>query len=135
AELVAQEAPEMKRRAARFVEILKNPRILLDAKDVANGEAWQQRPYILVTNPDIFYYAVYNGYGRQEERTLMRQFLGGFDYLVIDEFHYYNPKQLANFLFFLAAWKHFGIFESDAKVCLLSATPNARVSHYLHSLR
>ncbi len=64
----------------------------------------------------------------------MLRFLGGFDYLVIDESHYYNPKQLANFLFFLSAWKHFGILDSLAKVCLLSATPNSHVSHYLHSL-
>jgi CRISPR-associated endonuclease/helicase Cas3 len=134
ADVVAQEAPEMKRRAAKLVEVLKNPRILPDARDGASSAASQQRPYVLVTNPDIFYYALYNGYGRREERALMRQFLDGFDYLVIDEFHYYNPKQLANFLFFLSAWKHFGIFESKAKVCLLSATPNAHVSHYLRGL-
>lgn len=136
AEVVGQSAPEMTRRAAKLVEILKNPRVL---KDVDSRAASQQRPYVLVTNPDIFYYAVYNGYGRNEERALMSQFLGGFDYLVIDEFHYYNPKQLANFLFFLSVWRHFGFFEkradrNGAKVCLLSATPNTYVRHYLHSL-
>lgn len=135
AELVAQRAPEMTRRAAKMVEVLKNPRVLADPDDVAASE---QRPYVLVTNPDIFYWAVYNGYGRNEEREMMKQFLGGFNYLVIDEFHYYNPKQLANFLFFLSVWRHYGFFENGdgngAKVCLLSATPNARVWRYLHGL-
>lgn len=135
AELISEAAPEMTRRAAKMVEVLKNPRVLPDAN---GGAANEQRPYVLVTNPDIFYYAVYNGYGRNEERELMKQFLGNFNYLVIDEFHYYNPKQLANFLFFLSVWRHYGFFEnggeSGAKVCLLSATPNARVRDYLHSL-
>ncbi len=128
---IAEIAPGMTRRAAKLVEVLKNPRVL---RDVNEQEAIQQRPYVLVTNPDIFYYAVYNGYGRHEERPLITQFLGGFDYLVIDELHYYNPKQLANFLFFLTAWKHFGIFQSNAKVCLLSATPNSHVWQYLRNL-
>ncbi len=132
ARAIAETAPEMRRRAAKLVEVLKNPRVLPDTDN--NIISNQQIPYILVTNPDIYYYAVYNGYGRLEERTLMKQFLGGFDYLVIDEFHYYNPKQLANFLFFLSTWRHFGLFESGAKVCLLSATPNAHVSRYLRQL-
>lgn len=131
AEAIAQSSPDITRRAAKMVEVLRDPRSLEDASGQA---ASPQRPYILVTNPDIFYYAVFNGYGRNEERGLMRAFLERFSYLVIDEFHYYNPKQLANFLFFLAVWRHYGFFKDGAKVCLLSATPGARVREYLRGL-
>lgn len=121
----------LKRRAAKLESVLRDPRVLEDA----NGQpARPQQPYILVTNPDIFYQAIFRGYGRFEEREVMKQFITKFAYVVIDEFHYYNPKQVANFLFFFNLWKEFGYFATDAKVCLLSATPSRDIWRYLGSL-
>ncbi len=128
---IAQIASGKPRRSAALEKLLDDPRRLEDT----NGQpARPQQPYILVTNPDLFYYAVFQGYGRLEERSVMKQFITKFRYIVIDEFHYYNPKQLANFLFFLKLWQKFGYFEAGAKVCLLSATPNQEVHGYLQSL-
>ncbi|MCB0068926.1 MAG: type I-D CRISPR-associated helicase Cas3', partial [Caldilineaceae bacterium] len=61
-----------------------------------------RKPLILVVNPDIFYYALYFRYGAHDQRNVFERFLTAFDYIVIDEFHYYDYKQLANFLFAFA---------------------------------
>ncbi|MCP4418493.1 MAG: type I-D CRISPR-associated helicase Cas3', partial [Chloroflexi bacterium] len=97
-------------------------------------EDTHRRPLILVTNPDIYYYALFDQYGTHDQRNLFEDFMMRFDYIVIDEFHYYDSKQLANFLFVLAMYDQFGYFE-DAyhrrKICLLSATPTGYVRDYL----
>ncbi|MCA9998455.1 MAG: type I-D CRISPR-associated helicase Cas3', partial [Anaerolineales bacterium] len=94
----------------------------------------RRRPLILVTNPDIYYYALFDQYGQNDQRNLFEDFMLRFDYIVIDEFHYYDSKQLANFLFVLAMYDQFGYF-GDAyhqrKICLLSATPTGYVRDYL----
>lgn len=59
----------------------------------------RRQPLILVVNPDIFYYALYFRYGAHDRRNVFERFLTAFDYIVVDEFHYYDYKQLANFLF------------------------------------
>jgi CRISPR-associated helicase Cas3 len=83
-----------------------------------------RKPIAVVTNPDIFYYALYfAAYNRLDRRNLFERFLLRFDYVVIDEFHYYSPKQLACFLFFFALCKEWGYFEHGRRICLLSATP------------
>ncbi len=128
---IAQVAQGLSRRSAKLEALLQEPRML---EDVRGYQPKTQQPYVLVTNPDIFYAAVFCRYGPNEVRLLLKRFLGGFDYLVIDEFHYYNPKQLANFLFFLTFWGEYGYFESGAKVCLLSATPSDQVRSYLGKL-
>jgi CRISPR-associated endonuclease/helicase Cas3 len=129
---IAKVAQGLSRRAAKLEALLKEPRMIAD---VRGYQPKVQQPYVLVTNPDIFYAAVFCRYGRNEVRPLLKTFLGGFDYLVIDEFHYYNPKQLANFLFFLTFWGEYGYFASGAKVCLLSATPSSQVRSYLEHLK
>jgi CRISPR-associated endonuclease/helicase Cas3 len=131
AEQISQVDPHVKRRAAKLERVLRDPRSL---EDVNGQVARPQQPYILVTNPDIFYQAVFRGYGRNEEREVMKQFIAYFNYVIIDEFHYYNPKQTANFLFFFKLWEKFGYFANGAKVCLLSATPNRHIQRYLGSL-
>lgn len=128
AQQLAPETPGMPRRASKLMAILEDPRIL----DTEPGAAWCH--YVLVTNPDIFYQAIFPGYGRNEERSVMKVVLSGFDYLVVDEFHYYHPKQIATFLFFLSFWRQFGIFDDGAKACLLSATPSEEVLRYLRDL-
>ncbi|NOZ71534.1 MAG: type I-D CRISPR-associated helicase Cas3', partial [Chloroflexi bacterium] len=95
----------------------------------------RRKPIILVVNPDIFYYAIFARYHQHDQRNLMEDFILRFDYVVIDEFHYYDSKQLANFLFVLALFDQFGYFDvSDRRVCLLSATPLPYVSEYLDRL-
>lgn len=114
------------RRGDRLVGLLKDPRHAL------GGD--QRRPIVVVSNPDIFYYALYFRYNRHDRRPLFREFLAGFRYIVVDEFHYYNAKQLANFLFFLALSRDYGYFEHGRQVCLLSATPTREVRTYLERL-
>jgi CRISPR-associated endonuclease/helicase Cas3 len=95
----------------------------------------QRRPIILVVNPDIFYYALYFRYGAHDRRNVFERFLTAFDYVVVDEFHYYDSKQLANFLFAFALFDQFGYFDVyERKVCLLSATPTEQVKDYLNRL-
>jgi len=90
-----------------------------------------KRPIVLVVNPDIFYYALYFRYARHDQRNVFQKILSAFDYIVIDEFHYYDSKQLANFLFFFIISQEFGYFEEGRRICLLSATPNPHVEDYL----
>lgn len=93
------------------------------------------RPMIIVTNPDIFYYAMYYHYGPHDQRNVFGEFVRRFDYVVVDEFHYYNNKQLINFLFAFALFKEWGYFEyAGRRVCLLSATPRENVLKYLYEL-
>ncbi len=96
-----------------------------------------RRPLILVTNPDIYYYAIFDQYGQHDQRNLFEDFMLRFDYIVIDEFHYYDSKQLANFLFVLAMYDQFGYFKDayhQRKICLLSATPTSHVRRYLDNI-
>lgn len=96
--------------------------------------ARERKPAIVVINPDIYYYAMFFRYHGYDRRNVFTQFLTRFDYIVIDEFHYYDPKQLANFLFFFALFDEFNYFAEGRKVCLLSATPTGQVVEYLERL-
>lgn len=97
--------------------------------------AVRRQPIILVVNPDIFYYALYFRYGAHDRRNVFERFLTAFDYIVVDEFHYYDAKQLANFLFAFALFDQFGYFAArERKVCLLSATPAQTVVTYLNRI-
>lgn len=96
-----------------------------------------RRPLILVTNPDIYYYALFDQYGQNDQRNLFEDFMLRFDYIIIDEFHYYDSKQLANFLFVLAMYDQFGYFKDayhQRKICLLSATPTGHIRRYLDAI-
>ena len=98
-------------------------------------EMTRRAPLILVTNPDIFYLCFYGVYSKLDTANLFRHFLQDFNYIVIDEFHYYNAKQLANFLMFFILSKKFGYFDNNRrKVCLLSATPDEKVLTYLDTI-
>ena len=99
-------------------------------------DGWDGRkPIVAVTNPDIFYYALYYAaYNPHDARNLFQQFLTRFDYVIVDEFHYYSAKQLANFLFFFAICREWGYFATGRRVCLLSATPEPTVREYLDRL-
>ena len=93
----------------------------------------ERQPFIMVTNPDIFYLALFFQYSGNDQRNLFDRFISRFHYLVIDEFHYYDNKQFANFLFFFALWKKWEYLK-ERRICLLSATPRANVLAYLDRL-
>jgi CRISPR-associated endonuclease/helicase Cas3 len=88
-------------------------------------------PFVVVVNPDIFHYMVFSRYAEHDRRNLFEDALKTFWYIVIDEFHYYDEKQLVSFLAFLSLWQEWGYFAEGRKVCLLSATPNPEVEAYL----
>jgi len=81
------------------------------------------RPLLLVTNPDIFYYAAFFQYGSKDRTNIASQFYSGFSTIIFDEFHLYDAKQLVSLLFYLALSKVFGYFEQGRKIVLLTATP------------
>uniref|UniRef100_UPI0033417C79 type I-D CRISPR-associated helicase Cas3' n=1 Tax=Prochlorothrix hollandica TaxID=1223 RepID=UPI0033417C79 len=81
------------------------------------------QPVLLVTNPDIFYYATFFAYGRLDRTNIASEFYSGFSTLIFDEFHLYNAKQLVSLLFYLALSQVFGYFDHNRKVVLLTATP------------
>ncbi|MBE3560980.1 MAG: type I-D CRISPR-associated helicase Cas3' [Ktedonobacteraceae bacterium] len=95
-----------------------------------------KRATIFVVNPDIFYYAIYSCYNSFDRAPLFNDFFR-MNYIIIDEFHYYNPKQFAAFLFFMKLSKERGYIESIKKqrqFCILTATPDPRVTQYLRQL-
>ena len=109
---------------------VRNPRKLHEIIEYPNTTG--QKKLILVTNPDIFYLCFYNLYNKKDSANLFRDFLVKFNYIVIDEFHYYDAKQLANFLMFFIFSKEYGYFKkAGRKICLLSATPDDELFKYL----
>jgi CRISPR-associated endonuclease/helicase Cas3 len=80
-------------------------------------------PLLLVTNPDIFYYAAFFQYGPKDRSNIASEFYSGFSTIIFDEFHLYDAKQLVSLLFYLALSKVFGYFEHGRKIVLLTATP------------
>ncbi len=114
----------------RLRRLIRNP--LEFAKQLElDTTGYTKKSVVLVVNPDIFYYGLYFSYASKDRRNVFQEFLTSFDYIVIDEFHYYNIKQLANFLFFFVICEQFGYFDGTRKVCLLSATPNENVLEFL----
>ncbi|PID85235.1 MAG: type I-D CRISPR-associated helicase Cas3' [Chloroflexi bacterium] len=109
-------------------------RLIRNYREYFPGE-YQLQGAIFVVNPDIFYYALMFQYTAHDQRNLFQSFLTHFRYIIIDEFHYYDQKQLAFFLFFFAISKKMGYFDrAGRKICLLSATPNACVIDYFNQL-
>ena len=115
------------RNPRKLHELIQNPRDYFP-------ELPRRAPLILVTNPDIFYLCFYTVYSPLDSANLFRNFLVEFSYIVIDEFHYYNAKQLANFLMFFILSKEYGYFDKGRKICLLSATPDEKVLIYLERI-
>jgi CRISPR-associated endonuclease/helicase Cas3 len=119
------------RQGERLVRLLRNPYEFAAELGLDRGSA-RTTSLILVTNPDLFYYAFYWQFAASDQRNLFAAFVTSFRYVVIDEFHYYTSKQLANFLLFIILSREFGYFTSnERRFCLLSATPSAEVTLYL----
>jgi len=118
------------RNGEKLYRLLQNPLEFYRQLDISAGDQ-RSLPFIIVVNPDIFHYMLFFRYGSHDQRNLFIAALQTFWYVVIDEFHYYDEKQLVSFLCFLTFWQELGYFEQGRKVCLLSATPNAQVESYL----
>jgi CRISPR-associated endonuclease/helicase Cas3 len=116
------------RHGAALHYLLQNPRRV--------DEDSSKKATLFVVNPDIFYYAFYFLYARNDRIPLFQDIFTLCNYIIIDEFHYYNPKQFANFLFFMSLSKHYGFIGGATKrqFCLLTATPGLQVEQYLERL-
>ncbi len=105
-----------KRPGEKIYNVLREPATLFP-------ECGGGRPILLVTNPDIFYYAAFFQYGSLDRSNIASAFYSSFATVIFDEFHLYNAKQLVSLLFYLALSKIFHYFEAGRKIVLLTATP------------
>lgn len=121
------------RSGEKLYRLLQNPLEFYRELGIASDDQ-RSLPYIIVVNPDIFHYMLFFRYGNHDQRNLFIAALQTFWYVVVDEFHYYDEKQLVSFLCFLTFWQEFGYFDQGRKVCILSATPNPQVEAYLTAL-
>ncbi len=123
------------RRGEAFHNLLRNPRDPLIAPHLGpENFADKRRPVVIVTNPDLFYYALSGRYQPLDRRNLTTEFIGKFRYVIVDEFHYYTPKQAAAFFLYIALLAKFGFFEGGARMSFLTATPEDSVSLFFRNL-
>ncbi len=106
------------RPGEKIYNLLRNPAILFP-------EIGAHRPVLLVTNPDIFYYATFFAYKRLDRINIASQFYSSFATVIFDEFHLYDAKQLVGLLFYLALSHEFGFFKNGRRAVLLTATPES----------
>jgi CRISPR-associated endonuclease/helicase Cas3 len=104
------------RTGEKLYNLIRNPASIFP-------EVGGNRPLLLVTNPDIFYYATFFRYNRLDQSNLAYTFLTQFGTIIFDEFHLYDAKQLVGLLFYLVYLHEFGFFKQGVKVILLTATP------------
>jgi CRISPR-associated endonuclease/helicase Cas3 len=83
----------------------------------------KDQPILLVTNPDIFYYATFFAYNRLDKSNIASEFYSSFSTVIFDEFHLYDAKQLVSLFFYMALSQVFGYFNHNRKIALLTATP------------
>ncbi|MCW6035627.1 type I-D CRISPR-associated helicase Cas3' [Spirulina subsalsa FACHB-351] len=91
-------------------------------------------PTLLVTNPDIFYYATFFAYNKLDKTNIASEFYSSFSTIIFDEFHLYDAKQLVGLLFYLTLSQVFGYFQHNRKIVLLTATPEAACQAALKNL-
>lgn len=116
-----------KRSGEKLYNVLRNPATIFP-------EVGANRPILLVTNPDIFYYATFFAYNNLDRDNIATSFYTKFATVIFDEFHLYDAKQLVGLLFYLAYYHIFGFFKNQRKVVLLTATPEPACEAALQSL-
>ncbi|WP_293338482.1 type I-D CRISPR-associated helicase Cas3' [Microcoleus sp. CAWBG58] len=104
------------RPGEKLYNVLRNPATVF-------SDVGANQPIILVTNPDIFYYATFFAYNKLDRTNIASAFYQKFGTVIFDEFHLYDAKQLVSLLFYLAYSYVFGFFEYGRRVVLLTATP------------
>ncbi|MFP4320788.1 MAG: type I-D CRISPR-associated helicase Cas3', partial [Phormidium sp.] len=117
-----------KRSGEKLYNVLREPSILFP-------ECGGGRPLLLVTNPDIFYYAAFFQYNPLDRSNLASVFYSSFATVIFDEFHLYDAKQLVSLLFYLVVSHVFGYFQNNRKVVLLTATPEPACDEALKVLQ
>jgi CRISPR-associated endonuclease/helicase Cas3 len=116
------------RPGEKIYNLLRNPATIFP-------EVGGNRPVLLVTNPDIFYYATFFAYQRLDRVNIASQFYSSFATVIFDEFHLYDAKQLVGLLFYLALSHEFGFFNHGRRAILLTATPEPACDAALSSLK
>ena len=116
------------RPGEKIYNLLRNPATIFP-------EVGGDRPVLLVTNPDIFYYATFFAYQRLDRVNIASQFYSSFATVIFDEFHLYDAKQLVGLLFYLALSHEFGFFNNGRRAILLTATPEPACDAALSSLK
>lgn len=129
------EKVEISRRGEILYRLLTNPQNVDFASILEISDLDKKRPFIIITNPDIFYYAITYNYNNHDKRNIFHAIFSTFFYIIIDEFHYYNPKQLCCFLFFISLSLKFGHFRNGKKITILTATPLPQVRKYFERLQ
>ncbi len=116
-----------RRPGEKLYNVLRNPATIFP-------EAGGNRPILLVTNPDIFYYATFFAYNKLDKGNIANSFYTKFATVIFDEFHLYDAKQLVGLLFYLAYFHIFDFFKHGRRVVLLTATPEPACELALQSL-
>ena len=116
-----------KRSGEKLYNVLRNPATVF-------SEIQANQPILLVTNPDIFYYATFFAYNRLDRDNVAATFYNKFATVIFDEFHLYDAKQLVGLLFYLALSQVFGFFQNGRRVVLLTATPEPACERALEVL-
>ena len=112
----------------KLYNLLRNPATIFP-------EIREKQPVLLVTNPDIFYYATFFAYNRLDKDNIASQFYNKFSTVIFDEFHLYSAKQLVSLFFYLALSHVFGYFKHNRKIVLLTATPEPACNQALRLLQ
>jgi CRISPR-associated endonuclease/helicase Cas3 len=107
--------PVGRRSGEKLYNVLREPATLFPE--------CRNRPILLITNPDIFYYAAFFQYNPTDRSNVASEFYGSFSTVIFDEFHLYDAKQLVSLFFYLALSQDFRYFQYNRKVVLLTATP------------
>ncbi|MTJ09711.1 MULTISPECIES: type I-D CRISPR-associated helicase Cas3' [unclassified Anabaena] len=116
------------RPGEKLYNVLRNPATVFNDVDV-------NTPILLVTNPDIFYYATFFAYNKLDRGNIASGFYTKFSTVIFDEFHLYDAKQLVGMLFYLAYSHVFKFFQNGRKVVLLTATPEPACELALDNLK
>ncbi len=116
-----------KRSGEKIYNVLRNPATIF-------SEVGRNKPLLLVTNPDIFYYATFFAYNHLDRDNIASQFYSKFATVIFDEFHLYDAKQLVSLLFYLSLSQVFGFFKQGRRVVLLTATPEKACETALQTL-
>ncbi|WP_413174227.1 type I-D CRISPR-associated helicase Cas3' [Anabaena azotica] len=116
------------RPGEKLYNVLRNPATVFNDVDA-------NTPILLVTNPDIFYYATFFAYNKLDRGNIASGFYTKFSTVIFDEFHLYDAKQLVGMLFYLAYSHVFKFFQHGRKVVLLTATPEPACELALENLQ
>ncbi|MBU7587330.1 MAG: type I-D CRISPR-associated helicase Cas3' [Nostoc sp. TH1S01] len=117
-----------RRSGEKLYNVLRNPATVFD-------DVGANTPILLVTNPDIFYYATFFAYNKLDKGNIAAGFYSKFSTVIFDEFHLYDAKQLVGLLFYLTYSHVFRFFQYGRKIVLLTATPEAACELALENLK